>query len=42
MEFYIAPDDDIEGDSTIYCMLTWYKLNSVIGPFYLRYNITRK
>ncbi len=30
----LPPDDDVESNSILNCMLTWYKFNSVTGPFY--------
>ncbi len=30
----LPPDGEVEGNPTVNRMLTWYKFNSVIGPFY--------
>ena len=30
----LHPDNDVEGNSTLNPMFTWYKFNYLIGPFY--------
>ena len=35
----LSPNDDVESDSTLNGMLTWYKFNSVGVQFILKYII---